>query len=183
MREEGRLLAAALVLCTASPALAVERGGTLYVKVRDTRLMPSTSPTATPIALLQPGAEVEWQGADSTDKRWHHVVVNEKKGLVFQSNLSTQPPRMELISKGGVRKVDPVAFANSAAAIKGLSKGAVAYGNGKQGPGYSQAVKQIDALERLANKVTPEAIEAHAKKAGLHPVVLRPKRVAKAGGK
>ncbi|EAU67715.1 hypothetical protein [Stigmatella aurantiaca] len=183
MSQRSRLLAALLVLGAASPALAVSEGGTLYVKARNTRLMPSASPSATALAILQPGQAVTWKGADPKNKQWHRVVVGNRQGLVFQSNLSTKPPSMELVAQDkAVRQVDPVAFANSGAAVKGLSKGAIDYGKGKNDPGYEQAMKQLEELEALAEKIGPSECAAHARKAQLFPVV-GPQAVAGRGGK
>lgn len=179
------VLLATLSLCAAVTALAADVKGTLYVKARNTRLMASAAPTADVVAILQPGQQVEWLGADLKNKQWHHVRVKGKKtqqGLVFQSNLSTRPPNMELTAKSGGRPVDATAFANSGAAVKGLSEGAIAYGNGKKEPDLSQAVKQVQALEKLAEQITPAELAAHAAKARLSPVV-GPRDTISRGGK
>lgn len=172
MGKRVRLLWAVLALGVASPALAVAPGGTLYVKARNTRLMTTPAPTAKALAVLQPGQAVKWLGADPKNKQWHRVEVEGKQGVVFQSNLATKPPNMELVAdKKEVRTVDPVAFANSGAAVKGLSKGAIDYGKGKNDPGFNQAVEQLKELEDLARKIGPEQLAAHATQAGLFPVV------------
>src|SRR5262245_23769870 len=123
MRKRVRVLLAALSLCAAVTALAADDKNTLYVKARNTRLMASAAPTANVVAILQPGQQVTWLGADPKNKQWHRVKVKGKEtqeGLVFQSNLSTKPPNMELTAKSE-RPVDSTAFANSGAAVKGLS--------------------------------------------------------------
>jgi uncharacterized protein YgiM (DUF1202 family) len=183
MRKRVRVLLAALSLCAAVTALAADDKNTLYVKARNTRLMASAAPTADVVAILQPGQQVTWLGADAKNKQWHRVKVKGKEsqqGLVFQSNLSTRPPNMELTAKGGGRPVDPMAFANSGAAVKGLSEGAIAYGNGK--PELSEAVKQVQALEKLSEQITPAELAAHASKARLFPVV-GPRDTISRGGK
>ena len=182
MRKRVRVLLAALSLCAAITALAADGKDTLYVKARNTRLMASASATADVVAILQPGQQVTWLRADPKNKQWHHVKVTGKKpqqGLVFQSNLSTKPPNMELTTQSG-RPVDATAFANSGAAVKGLSEGAIAYGNGK--PDLAQAVKQVQALEKLAGQITPAELAAHAAKAKLFPVV-GPRDTISRGGK
>jgi uncharacterized protein YgiM (DUF1202 family) len=182
MRKRVRVLLAALSLCAAITALAAEGKDTLYVKARNTRLMASPAATADVVAILQPGQQVTWLRADPKNKQWHHVKVEGKKpqqGLIFQSNLSTRPPNMELTAKSG-RPVDATAFANSGAAVKGLSEGAIAYGNGK--PDLAQAVKQVQALENLAGQITPAELAAHAAKARLFPVV-GPRDTLSRGGK
>ena len=185
MRKRVRVLLAALSLCAAVTALAADGSKTLYVKARNTRLMASASPTADVVAILQPGQEVTWLRADPQNKQWHHVQVDGKKikkGLIFQSNLSTQSPNMELTTKSGGRPIDAKAFANSGAAVKGLSEGAIAYGNGKKDPNLSQAVKQVQALEKLTEPITPAELAAHAAKAHLFPVV-GPRDTISRGGK
>lgn len=183
MRIAAKRLVAVLILCAAGLALAQKAKGTLYVKARNTRLMASPSPTADVVAILQPGQQVTWLGADARDKQWHQVQVEGKpRGVVFQSNLSKQPPNMELVTKGGAaRPHDPVAFANSGAAVKGLSKGAIGYGEAK-GTGYKEAAQQLVKLEELAKKVTPEQLATHASKSRLFPVV-GPRETASRGGK
>lgn len=174
MRKRVRVLLAALSLCAAVTALAADDKNILYVKARNTRLMASAAPTADVVAVLQPGQQVTWLGADAKNKQWHRVKVAGKKpkeGVVFQSNLSTKPPNMELTTKNDGRPMDATAFANSGAAVKGLSDGAIAYGNGKKDPDLSQAVKQVQALEKLAEQITPSELAAHAAKARLFPVV------------
>src|SRR4051812_38371274 len=97
MHKRARRLVMALGLWATSLALAAAPSDTpLYVKARNTRLMASASPTADVVAILQPGQKVLWKGADPQNKQWHRVVVEGKAGLVFQSNLSKQPPSMEL---------------------------------------------------------------------------------------
>ena len=179
-------LLALLALCASSVALAQQPEeppkGTLYVKARNTRLMASASPTADVVTILQPGQEVAWYGADAKDKQWHRVKFGKKKGVVFQSNLSKQAPNLELVAKGGTtRTEDPVAFANSGAAVKGLSKGAIGYGQAK-GAGFEEASKQLQQLEGLAEKITTEQLAAHARGSQLFPVV-GPREVASRGGK
>ena len=153
-------------------AWAVQKDGKLYVKARNTRVLKSPLPTSDVVAVLQPGQQVTWKGADPKNKQWHQVTEpGGKPGYVFQTNLSTKPPNMELVAKdGGTRAIDPAAFVSSGAAVKALSPGAEKYGNEKGGTS-AKAVKQIKALEDLANKVTPEQIAEHVKQAGLFPVV------------
>jgi hypothetical protein len=182
MHERARWLMAALVVCAASTALAVKPGESLYVKARNTRLMASAASTADVVAILQPGQQVKWLGADSKNTQWHQVEAAGKKGLVFQSNLSPRPPSMELIAKDGGRQVDAKTFANSGAAVKGLSNGAIQYGKGQKAPGFQEAVDQLQDLEKLAEKITPAELAGHASKAHLFPVV-GPKATASRGGK
>lgn len=186
IRKTVPLLAAALSLCTLSPARAAEKKTStfLYVKARNTRLMASAAPTANVVAILQPGQAVEWLGADPKARQWHHVKMpSGKQGLVFQSNLSKQPPSMELVAQdGGKKEVNAGVFASSGAAVKGLSDGAIKYGQGKKDPSMDEAVKQLQALEEHVDPITPEELAEHAAKARLFPVV-GPRATASRGGK
>jgi hypothetical protein len=179
------LLAAALGLFALSPARAAEKKTPtfLYVKARNTRLMASAAPTANVVTILQPGQAVEWLGSDPKARQWHHVKVSGKQGVVFQSNLSKQPPSMELVAQdGGKKEVNAGVFASSGAAVKGLSDGAIKYGQGKKDPSMDEAVKQLQALEEHVDPITPEELAAHAAKARLFPVV-GPRELATRGGK
>lgn len=183
MRTRAAITAAVLALGLPGAAAAVKVNEPLYVKAKNTRVMQSPSPTADTVVILQPGEQVTWQGADPKNKQWHRVdAPGGKKGFVFQSNLSTTPPNMELVTDGGQkRKVDPKGFVASAAAVKALSPGAVKYGEGKGGDS-KKAVEQIQALEGLAKKVSPDDLARHAREAGLFQVV-GPDTVAKAPAK
>jgi hypothetical protein len=173
MHERARWLVAALALCAAHPALAVKPGEPLYVKARNTRLMASASPTADVKAVLQPGQKVTWNGPDPKNKQWHMVEVDKKTGVVFQSNLSTNPPDLGLVAKDGPSASDMRGIANSGAAVRGLSDGAKKYGleKGQKEPTYKQAVDQVVDLEELALKLTPQDLAEHAEQAHLFPVV------------
>jgi uncharacterized protein YgiM (DUF1202 family) len=171
MRMQGRVLAALLVLGTAGSALAVSKGGTLYVKAKNTRLMAGSTAQANVVQVLQPGQEVRWLGADPSNTQWHQVEVSTGKksvrGVVLQSNLSTKPPAMELIAgKGTVTQKEATKFANSAAAVKLVAEGAVRYGERKQGD-IGLAVKTLEALEGIARSVTEAEYAEHARVAGL----------------
>ncbi|WP_323382807.1 SH3 domain-containing protein [Myxococcus dinghuensis] len=174
MRTKATWVAAMLALAVPSAASVVKVDGELYVKAKNTRVMESSLPTANVVTVLQPGEVVTWKGADPKDKRWHQVNTKSgKRGFVFQSNLSTTAPNMELVvddkSKAS-RKVNPAGFVASGAAVKALSPGAVEYGN-KKGGNHQRAVGQLQGLERVAKDVTPATIAEHVKEAGLFPVV------------
>lgn len=170
MRIAGKRLVAVLALCAAGTALAVKPGGALFVKARNTRLMASASPTADAVAILQPGQQVKWLGADPANKQWHRVEAEGKQGVVFQSNLTPKPPELELIAQNGVRKVDPVAFASSGAAVKLLGDATISYGNAK-GEDYGQAAVQLRQLGTLARELPLQEVSERARQARLLPVV------------
>jgi hypothetical protein len=169
MTMRTRLWVALLALGAAGSAGAVKPGGTLYVKARTTRLMKGPSATADALAVLQPPTPVRWEGADTKHKQWHRVSVEGREGYVFQSNLATQPPSLEVVAGEGAGKVDARAFANSGAAVKAVSSGVIAMGEADVDTG--KAVKSLQALEALARGVQDADLAAHAKAAGLKPVV------------
>ncbi len=185
MRTSGRMWAVVLALGVAGGApAAVKKNGTLYVKAKNTRLMDSAATSAHVLQVLQPGQAVKWLGADPKNKQWHQVEVKGKQGLVFQSNLAVEPPNMELVAdKGATTRKNAAEFANSAAAVKLLSEGAIQYGNAKD-PGTKKAVPALQQLERIAEGVKADKLEKHARQAGLFPVVGPSKgpQVAKGGG-
>jgi hypothetical protein len=163
MKSRKWLLASALAL-TGSAALAVNVGGALFIRAKGTKLMATTSPTANTLAVLQPGQQVVWNGADPANKQWHRVTFEGKKGVIFQANLSPQRPKMELTAKGGGAEVDPQAFASSGAATKALSEAAIKYAHEKNA---ADALKELLVLEALSAKVTFKEIGERNKKVGI----------------
>ncbi|QSQ11345.1 SH3 domain-containing protein [Myxococcus landrumensis] len=184
MRTRTRAAWAAVMLALGVPSVAsaVAVGGSLYVKAKNTRVMESPSPTANAVVILQPGEQVKWEGADTKNKQWHKVKTSAgKRGFVFQSNLSTTAPEMELVVEDkGKRKVNPAGFVASGAAVKALSPGAIEYGN-KKGGNHKQAVAQLQQLEKTAKDVSTADIARHVTEAGLFPVVGE-SATAKSGG-
>lgn len=169
MTMRTKLCVGLLALGAAGSAGAVKPGGTLYVKARTTRLMKTPSATGDALAILQPPTAVRWEGADPKQRQWHRVTVDSRTGFVFQSNLCTQPPSLEVVAGPNAGKLDAKAFANSGAAVKAVSSGVVAMGEADRDTG--KAVAQLQALEALAKGVQDAQLAAHAKAAGLKPVV------------
>jgi len=169
MLRRTKLWVGLLALGAAGSAGAVKPGGTLYVKARTTRLMKSPGATGDALAILQPPTPVRWEGADPKQKQWHRVTVDSRTGFVFQSNLATRPPSLEVVAGPNAGKVDAKAFANSGAAVKAVSSGVIAMGEADADVG--KAVGQLQALEALAKSVQDAQLVAHAKEAGLKPVV------------
>lgn len=168
MRRTRWLLGAAAVFALGGVTWAgVSKGGKLYITAKNTKVLAGPSPTANVVTTLQPGAEVTWNGADGSNKQFHHVIdAAGKKGLVFQSNLSPSKPKLELVAGAGGKEMDPKAFASSGAATKALSEGSIRYAEGK---GMKDAPKQLLVLEALSAQVKGAEVAEHAKKAGLHP--------------
>ncbi len=186
MRTSGRMWAVVLALGVAGGApAAVKKGGTLYVKAKNTRLMESAATSANVLRVLQPGQAVTWLGVDPGNTQWHQVEVDGKKGVVFQSNLAVEPPNMELVAdKGTTTRKNAAEFANSAAAVKLLSDGAIQYGNAKNAD-TKAAVGDLQKLERIAEGVKADKLDQHARQAGLFPVVgpsSKGSQVARGGG-
>lgn len=168
MSKREILLALALALGAPGSANAVEVGGTLYVRAKDTRLLESPSPTSKVVAILQPAQSVVWQGAHPKNKKWHHVKAGGRSGYVFQSNLATKAPSMEIVAGEGAGKMDAQAFASSGAAVKAVSSGVLSMGD--QRLEMKESILQLDALERFVQeKVKAEDVAAHARQAGLAP--------------
>ena len=167
MRSRWSLPIVAILLGTTATAVAAKVGDTLFVKAKNTRVVAKASPTADVVAVLQPGDEVVWQGADKKQKRWHKVNIAGKQGLVFGSNLTSKKPSMEVVGTSG-EQVDAKAFASSGAATKALGPGAKKYGEKKN---LQESVSQIEKIEQQAKEVTAKQVAEHAKKNGLFPVV------------
>jgi hypothetical protein len=160
---------AALGLLASGPAAAVEVGGKLYVKARNTRVMASTSPTASTVVVLQPGDEVTWQGK-APEAPWHKVSRGAQTGYVLHANLSLTPPPVEIVGKELKKgqRADLRAFASSGAATKALSEGAKRYAQQK---GIQDAMRKLQQVERVAEDVSPKQVSAFAREQGLNPVV------------
>jgi hypothetical protein len=86
------LLAAAL---SAATALAVSKGGTLYVRTHEAKLLSAPDLKASPVEMLPLGAKVVWRGPSPTTRTLHEVEWRDGAkppvtGFVFQS---TRSPR------------------------------------------------------------------------------------------
>lgn len=156
------LLTAALLLSSA--AFAVAKGGTLYIKSKDTKVLKDAKAGASAVTTLQPGDEVVWNGPSAKDKSFHEVQAKGKKGFVLQINLSPTKPVEESDSTG--KPLSKSAFASSAAATKGLTEAGVKYAK-ESGIKDSEAAAQIIYTEEFnKQKATPEAVAAKAKALG-----------------
>lgn len=156
------LIAAALVVSSA--AFAVQKGGTLYIKSKDTKVLKDAKASSSPVATLQPGDEVIWNGPNEKDKTFHEVKAKGKTGFVLQNNLSPTKPVEEADSSG--KPLSKAAFASSAAATKGLTEAGVKYAK-EGGIKDSEAAAQIIYTEEFnKQKATPEAVAAKSKALG-----------------
>ncbi|MDP3238111.1 MAG: hypothetical protein Q8N26_35295 [Myxococcales bacterium] len=159
---------AAAVLLSASGALAVAKGGSLYIKSKDVKLLKDPKAGATALKPLDIGTEVKWLGASEKDKAFHEVEAGGKKGFVLMSNLSPSKPQMEIAGSSGAA-MSPQAFASSGAATKALTPAGINYakGEGKDAPKALEAAAEIIHVEEYnKTKGTPEAIAAKSKSLG-----------------
>lgn len=155
---------AAIALISAGGAWAVAKGGKLYIKSKDTKVLKEAKAGATAVVTVQPGTEVIWNGADTKDKSFHEISVNGKKGYVLMSNLSPSQPVAEIDSTSG-KPMSAQAFASSGAATKALTPAGVTYAKGDVSK-TEAAAEIIYAEQHNFAKGKPEAIAAKAKELG-----------------
>lgn len=150
-----------LTLCWSTGALAIAKGGTLYIRSNDTALLKEPKAKAASLMKLAQGTAVVWNGPAEKDKQWHEVMVAGKKGFVRITELSPNKPQQELDSASG-KSISAEAFANSGAAVKDgdMGRGGKQYGS----PQDSQAAAELLYVEELNKaKATPEALSAKEK--------------------
>lgn len=150
-----RLIRLAIACClVAMPALAVSKGGKLYIKQKDSKVFEKADPKAKVVGTLQPGEEVTWQGADATNKSFHAVEAGAVKGFTLQANLSPSKPQAELLARDNGAAIDGKAFASSGAATKALNEAALKAAGKKQTK--AELVKGLATAEGVAASVTME---------------------------
>jgi hypothetical protein len=152
----------------AAIAYAAAKGDTLFVRAKNTHLKKSADATAATVAILQPGDPVSYLGPAAGGHGWHEVLAKGAEGFMYQSNLSTSKPQLELI--GAQQSVSPEVFAASGAATRGLAEGAKHYGTVTQAQ-YAKAVKDIETVEQIAGGVTDAKLADHEVRSHLHPMV------------
>lgn len=160
------LLAAALLVSSA--AFAVAKGGTLYIKSKDTKVLKDAKASAAAVVTLQPGEEVKWNGPSEKDKTFHEIEAKGKKGYVLQANLSPSKPSEELDVSTG-KAIPKGAIASNAAATKALSPAGINYakGSGDDAPKALEAAAEIIYTEEHnKQKGTDAAIAAKSKALG-----------------
>lgn len=152
------LLLLALGLASAS-AWAVSKGGTLYVKTKDAKLLESADLKGKAKGVMRPGDEVVWSGAAPGNKGLHgvkHPKLGE--GFTLQSNLSPHKPAPERLTRDDGKPIDAMAFASSGAATKALSEAAGKYAEGN--PPLETILVGLVSAEAVSAQVTPEAARA-----------------------
>ena len=154
---------AAVALLSATGAFAVAKGGTLYIKSKDTKILKEPKAGAAAVSTVQPGTEVVWNGPSEKDKQFHAITVGGKQGFVLMANLSPNKPAGE-IDKATGKSMDTKAFASSGAATKGLTEASLKYS--KEKDLNKSTIEVIYAEEHSKNKGTPEAIASKSKELG-----------------
>ena len=139
-------------LAFAAPAWAVSKGGKLYIKSKDTKVLEKADPKSKPLGTLQPGDEVTWNGADPANKQFHAIDSGKLKGFTMQQNLSPSKPQAELLAKDNGAPIDAKAFASSGAATKALNDAALKAADKKQT--NAELVKGLATAEGVAASVS-----------------------------
>lgn len=138
------------VLCVASSALAIAKGGKLYISAKDTVLLKQPNAKAAKVARLALGSEVTWLGPSDKDKSFHEVEADGKKGFVHSSSLTPNKPQLEVDATSGELQT----FANSGAATRDHPV-SQRYAD----PASNTAAAELIYLEELnKTKATPEAV-------------------------
>lgn len=155
---------AAIALISAGGAWAVAKGGKLYIKSKDTKVLKEAKAGATAVVTVQPGKEVTWNGASDTDKAFHAIAVDGKKGFVLMTNLTPNQVAPEIDATTG-KPMSAQAFASSGAATKALTPAGVTYAKGDVSK-TEAAAEIIYAEQHNFAKGTPAAIAAKTKELG-----------------
>jgi hypothetical protein len=161
--------AVAATVLAATPAWAVAKGGSLYIKCASAKLLKDPKATGAKVADLAEGEEVVWNGAAA--KPYHDVSAKKsnKSGFVDAACLSPSKPATEYATTGG-SGISSTAFASSGAATKGLSEGAIKYADGKGADRPKVAAQLVYVEENTKHRasMSDSGTEAWAKKAGVN---------------
>lgn len=157
-----------LLLCGGPAVAGLKVGDKVYVRTRNTKVFADgDGAKVANLKALQPGDAVTWRGQSSKNPRYHEVTTAAgKSGFIWYQNLSTVPPRDEIVVQKGTStsaKKSTQAFANHGAAARGLSEGAKKV-SAKVDKGES--ARRLLVLEGLAKQGAKRA-EAHREKEGL----------------
>ena len=145
----------ALLFATSASA-ALKAGDTVYVRARDTKVLKAPGSTAQ-VAQLQPGDSLTWKGQSKKDPHYHEVATeNGKTGVVWYQNLSTTPPKGEVVVEGGGngKKVSAQAFASYGAAARGLTPATKNVAQKKAD--VAEIAKKLEAAETIARSFDPK---------------------------
>lgn len=167
MKRTIRLIAAVAAL-SAGSALAVAKGGTLFIKAKGVKLLKDPKATSAAIGKEIPvGQEVTWNGPAEKDKTFHEIVLKDgkTKGFVLASSLSPNKPADEIATSTGA-PMSAQAFASSGAATKGLTEASIKYSEASDETVKKATVQVIYAEEHNKNKQTEVALAAKSKELG-----------------
>jgi hypothetical protein len=93
-----------VLLLSAFAAHAVAKGGSLFIKSKGVKLLKQPKAGSMPASReLALGTEVKWLGASASDKAFHEIEVDGKRGFVLMSNLSPARPQPELTEPLGAQ--------------------------------------------------------------------------------
>lgn len=135
----------------AFPALAIEKGGPLWVSVKEAPLRSQPKEGAKKLATLRAGTQVVWEGPDTKDRQFQRVTAGGKSGWVLVSELSPSKPQPE-IGVGG-KQVVPFAAQGYVKCDMGSTARMV-------DPRHADTQRALESIEALnAKAATPEAIE------------------------
>jgi hypothetical protein len=150
-----------VAVCFSLAALAIAKGGSLYIAAKDVKLLKDPkAKSATIGAALEIGTEVKWLGASDKDKSFHLVEVNGKKGYVLMSNLTPSKPMREVASDGS--SMSQQSFANSGAATKGpFGPSSTPYV--PTNPEAKKSYEELQKLEALNKDITAAQLDQKAK--------------------
>src|SRR5574340_327217 len=86
----------------AGTAWAVQKGGTLYVKSNEAKLLDKPDAKGKSLATMKLGEPVTWHGASAENKLFHEVeTAKKKKGFTLQQNLTPNAPAQEIATSDG----------------------------------------------------------------------------------
>lgn len=146
------------LLLLSFPALAVAKGGALFIKNKDVVLWKAPKAGAAKVATLRLGTKVVWNGASKKDKQFHSITTADgKTGFVLMSNLSPNEPQQEFDAASG-KPISAEAFANSGY-IKCDMGGGLRHLAAAPSKSLADAQAELDAVTALNEKAgTPEAL-------------------------
>jgi hypothetical protein len=133
------------VLAASAAGAGVVKGGTLYIKGQDVKLLSKADLGASAVTKLKNGDAVTWQGPDAKNKDLHAVEAGKKKGFVFVANLTPNKPIDEYPKTDG-KPTSAEAFKSSGAATKAMTEAGLKYAEGT-GPSAQEAAAGVIHLE------------------------------------
>lgn len=155
-------------MLVAASALAVSKGGALFVRTHDAKLLEAPDFKAKTVATLPLGTRVTWRGAAAQNRQLHEVEWLDAskqpvKGYMFQAALGPTAPSPEFLTTGGAA-IDAKAFKSSGAATKALGDGALGYASSKN---LEEQARRLLAIEAINASITQAHSDERAARLGL----------------